>query len=233
MSAPKTPLNRILPSTQHFIPYQLAMPFCIGMVRLLIAATGGMIVSGKENLIWDGKSIIASNHVSDIDPVFLGVAQYPLGAWWMAKEELFHVPILGEVCATIHAFPVVRGIADRIALRFSEDRLTEDQSLTIFPEGRVNWEPERMRPFHEGVALLALRTGAPVIPAAIVGTNRVWPYAKYFPRFSVKPVRIGFGRPLSFNHLTGSRRQQVDRVLADVRREIEALRQRLLADERV
>jgi 1-acyl-sn-glycerol-3-phosphate acyltransferase len=200
---------------------------------MFIRLSGGSVVTGRENLIWGRRCIIAANHISDCDPLFLGTAHYPLCSWWMAKEELFHIPLLGSLCATLHAFPIVRGTPDRVAIRFAESRLQNEEALTIFPEGRVNWAPERMRPFAEGVALLALRTGAPLIPAALVGTDRVWPYARFFPRYSSRPARVGFGRPLTFEALAGSRREKVAYILCELRSSVESLRQELLeADAR-
>lgn len=225
------PKDRVLPTTRGFMPYRWAFPIAIAVVRIFIKLTGGMIVTGKENLIWRRRVIIASNHISDCDPMFLGTAHYPLCAWWMSKEELFHIPGLGSLCATLHAFPVVRGTPDRIAIRFAEERLRNEEALTMFPEGRVNWTPDRMRPFAEGVALLALRSGAPIIPAALVGTNRVWPYANFSPRRSSRPARVGFGKPLYFDSLTGTRREKVDRILCELRKAVEQLRQELLEED--
>ena len=90
-------------------------------------------ISGTENIPLNGPVVIASNHVSLLDPPIIGVAS-SRKIHFMAKQELF-VPILGSIYRTLGAFPVRRGAADRNAIKYGIDLLLAEKVLAIFPEG--------------------------------------------------------------------------------------------------
>jgi 1-acyl-sn-glycerol-3-phosphate acyltransferase len=113
----------------------------------------------------------------------------------MAKSELFKIPILGPILPKVCAFPVKRGVPDRQALRTALELLAQGQVVTIFPEGTRSPDGTLQKP-ELGVALIALRSGAPVVPVGISGSDRLLPRGSPIPRFAHVTVRIG--KPLYF-----------------------------------
>jgi 1-acyl-sn-glycerol-3-phosphate acyltransferase len=165
------------------------------LLRILFSAIFSLVfrwqVSGAEN-VPAGGVIIASNHISLWDPPLLGTA-LPRRIHFMAKEELFANPLFSWIITRLGAFPVKRGTADRTAIRTALTLLAEGSILGIFPEGTRSKTGALGSP-EPGLALLALKSGAPVVPAAIIGTNKVFSDGHLFPRFQVI-----FGKPIQFS----------------------------------
>ena len=151
--------------------------WCYGPLR--------MRVIGAENVPMTGPLVVACNHISYVDPVALGVA-LPRRVWYMAKIELFRIPVLGAMLPSLGAYPVERGKGDIAAIRGSLRVLKEGKAVGIFPEGTRNLHGDA--PVHTGVALLASLAGAPVLPAFVRGGDR----AKRLGKLSV-----AFGEPMS------------------------------------
>jgi 1-acyl-sn-glycerol-3-phosphate acyltransferase len=168
-------------------------------IRFLFALFGRLRIEGAGNVPRTGGVILAPNHVSASDWPCIGVA-CPRELRWMAKAELFDLPVIGPFCKLYHSFPVHRGTADRASLRLAEHILRQGHALVIFPEGQVS-EDGLLQPFKHGMALVALRTGVPVVPVGLLGTERLVPYGSSIPRPVWKPVRIRFGHPLRFRDL--------------------------------
>lgn len=146
-------------------------------------------ISGTENIPLNGPVVIASNHVSLLDPPIIGVAS-SRKIHFMAKQELF-VPILGSIYRTLGAFPVRRGAADRNAIKYGIDLLLAEKVLAIFPEGTrsKNGQLGKAEP---GALMMAGKARAVIIPTAVSGTNlrssgRIWP-----------KVKVKFGKPIYF-----------------------------------
>jgi 1-acyl-sn-glycerol-3-phosphate acyltransferase len=114
-----------------------------------------------------------------------------LGAWltkrlgrrihWLGKKEMFDWPIVGWMARNGGVHPVDRGGADVDAFRMAERVLNEGHVLMIFPEGTRSPTGELQKP-KDGLAMLALRTGAPIVPIGIAGTDKVWPKGRLLPR---------------------------------------------------
>lgn len=133
----------------------------------------GLKFEGLHNLPEKGPVIIAANHVSNWDPVLVALAvKRPIA--FMAKVELFHNPIIAAIMRAVYAFPVKRGTADRKAIRQALDILQEGRVLGIFPEG-ARKKVQQDATVQAGVAMIALKSGAPVVPVACVGTDRSFP----------------------------------------------------------
>jgi len=162
-------------------------------VRMLVPLFGGLTVRGAENIPREGPVIIASNHAAHMDPPYLSQIM-DRQLHMMAKEELFKVPVLGRYIRALAAFPVKRGTADRAALREAVERLRQGHVLGIFPEGTRSPDG-RLGPAEKGFALLARQTGAPIVPVAIEGTNRILPKGAKWPHRH--HVRITIGTPFT------------------------------------
>lgn len=143
-------------------------------------------VVGAHNVPRDGGVIVAANHISNFDPPILGVA-LPRPVSYMAKKELFAMPVLKQLLPPLNAFPVDRQAGGTAALRASLRMLKEGRCVGIFPEGGRNVTGTNEE--KAGAAFLAAASGAPVVPAAIVGTRRLRPFGKVTVAFG-EPVRV-------------------------------------------
>ena len=139
---------------------------------------------GVENMPTEGGVIVAANHMSNWDPPFLAsFLQRPVS--YMAKQELFEIPVFGTIIRWLFAFPVRRGAADRSAIKAAVKELRAGRCVGIFPEGTRSKDGE-IHHFGSGVALLASMSGAPVVPAVILGTDKM------------KKLRVVYGKPMTF-----------------------------------
>jgi 1-acyl-sn-glycerol-3-phosphate acyltransferase len=149
-----------------------------------------------DELPKDGPLILAANHASNLDAVVLGAWLIPkLGRriQWLGKKELFAWPIVGYVAANNGVHPVDRGAADVEAFRLARRILEEGHVLFVFPEGTRSPDGS-LQAAHDGLASLALRTGAPIVPLGIAGSNKVWPRGQKLPHPGGH-VAVRVGRP--------------------------------------
>jgi 1-acyl-sn-glycerol-3-phosphate acyltransferase len=166
--------------------------------KLLFCATGGISVTGTENIPKSGGVIFAPNHISFTDPPVVGCCCPGRQVHFMAKEELFKPPILGAMIRGVGTFPVRRGSADRRALKHAIGLLQSGKVVCIFPEGTRSLDGKLGKAV-AGIGLIALKSKAPVVPVAITGTDGVLPpHAK---RLYRKHIKVSFGKPLFFTDL--------------------------------
>jgi 1-acyl-sn-glycerol-3-phosphate acyltransferase len=159
------------------------------IIRRLLRLFFGFTVVGRHHEPRTGPVIVVSNHLSDLDPLVVGSAlSRPVS--YMAKEELFKPPLLRWWITACGAFPVRRGEADRRAFRTALEVLRRGGVLVMFPEG-TRGRDRTLRPPEPGAAMLALRTGAPLLPVAILGTDLVFPRDARRLRRSRITVRLG------------------------------------------
>lgn len=149
--------------------------------------------SGVDHIPPSGAVVLACNHLSNLDPVLLGAA-CPRQINYLAKIELFRVPVLGSLIQQYGAIPLKRSASDPDAMRLVEQVLEHDQVLALFPEGTRSRDG-RLKPFRFGAARLALKHNTHLVPAAIVGTDRAMPAGAKFPKRT--GVKIAFGQPLN------------------------------------
>ena len=139
-------------------------------IRAALWVVTSQDVVGKENIPHKGALIFTCNHFSVGDPPLL-IGIFPRRIVWMAKQELFDLPLLGKLYNMGGFIPVRRFEGDLRAIRRSQDALRRGHVLGMFPEGtRSGGRLGRAEP---GTALIALRTGALVLPVAIWGTEHV------------------------------------------------------------
>lgn len=146
-------------------------------------------VEGTENIPQEGPLVIASNHLSLLDPPVIGVAA-TRKVHFMAKQELF-VPILGDIYKALGAFPVRRGGADRAAIKHGIDILKDNKVLAIFPEGTRS-KTGKLSKAEPGALMMASKAMATIVPCCVIGTDykrqgRIWP-----------KVTVRFGKPIYF-----------------------------------
>jgi glycerol-3-phosphate dehydrogenase (NAD(P)+) len=147
---------------------------------------------GREHIPRSGPVIIAANHRSFLDPFVIGtMARRPM--YYVAKQELFQRRWMGWILSALGAFPVKRGMHDEDSIDTAKAILARGGIVLIFPEG-TRTRPGSLGQPKRGVGRLALETGAPVVPIAVIGTEDVrrgW-------RIRPRKVRLRAGRPLRF-----------------------------------
>ena len=179
----------------------------------------------------EGPSIIAANHISNIDPFLLGFAM-PRPGGMMGKAEVFRIPGLAWVLRRFGGFPVQRGARDEGAVATAQAILTAGWPLILFPEGTRNptgrWGASRIR---SGAARIALATRVPIVPAAIVGTQQILPKGAWWPRRVQAETR--FGPPLYPETYLPPSDWPIEQQLAHISTQIVLAIAKLLPDELV
>jgi 1-acyl-sn-glycerol-3-phosphate acyltransferase len=168
-------------------------------------------VIGAEKIPATGGVIVAANHISNFDPPILGVA-LPRPVSYMAKKELFALPVLKTILPWLAAFPVDREAGGTAALRAALRMLKEGRCVGVFPEGGRNVTGTNEE--KGGAAFLAAASGVPVVPAAIVGTRRLRPFGK---------VTVVFGDPMHVVRNRQSKEDGLEKGAAEIMQRIRTL----------
>jgi cytidylate kinase len=169
-------------------PLYIVMRF---FLRILLRTLFRLEVTGAENIPKHGGVIVAPNHRSLIDHPAVGVITRRQ-VRFMAKEELFKNRWAARFLQAMGSFPVRRGRPDRASLQRCLDLLAAGEVVGIYPEG-TRRPDSRFEEVEGGFAYIALRSGAPIVPIAVSGTEAVLPHGRRFPRF-VK-IRLSVGEP--------------------------------------
>jgi 1-acyl-sn-glycerol-3-phosphate acyltransferase len=171
---------------------------------------------GTENLPERG-FVLAANHTSNFDPWPLALPIFPRRQLrFMAKSELFN-PLLGPVLKAGGAFPVRRGEGDLAAIRQAAELVRAGEIVVMFPEGtrrKKGLRKKHQARAHTGAARIALSAEAPLVPAAISGTDRL---------SRLGPLRVAYGTPVPLDDLAGTEikyasREATDRLMAAIGR---------------
>ncbi len=164
----------------------------------------------------EGGFVLAANHTSNFDPWPLALPLFPRRQLrFMAKSELFN-PILKPILLGGGAFPVRRGEADLEAVRRAVELVQDGEIVVMFPEGtrrRKGLRKKHEARAHTGAARIALNAGAPLVPAAIKGTDKLR---------RLGPLRVAYGRPIPLDDLRGQEispaaREATERLMAEIR----------------
>ncbi|HUZ49282.1 MAG TPA: lysophospholipid acyltransferase family protein [Candidatus Dormibacteraeota bacterium] len=167
--------------------------------------------TGVEHVPLDGPLIVACNHVSYLDPPVMG-SFCPRQIHFMAKKQLFDIPVLGAAIRAVGAYPVDREGTPTAAIKRSVEVLRTGGCIGIFPEGTRNLEGDVEA--RQGVALLASLGKAPVVPACIVGSNHARSLGK---------IKVAFGTPLRLPSDRKATRDDLAKFTDDVMSAIRAL----------
>lgn len=161
------------------------------ILRPIFMAVYRVRITGREHVPASGPCVLAANHVSVMDGFFLGVA-VTRQVRFMAKAELYRVPGIKQILVAAGAFPVERGADAGRAVAAGVKLLEQGAVIGLFPEGTSL--PDQKRGYKRGAARLALATGAPLIPVALVGTHLTLEPRTH--RIRLPRVRIVIGEPL-------------------------------------
>jgi 1-acyl-sn-glycerol-3-phosphate acyltransferase len=188
----------------------LAYDVAAGTLRVLFRTVFRARAYGVENVPRSGALIVACNHVSYLDPP--GLAFCPRRISFMAKKELFAIPVLAPVIRAVGAYPVDRHGSARAAIKRSLAVLDAGGAVGIFPEGTRNLTGDV--PAQTGVALLAALSAAPVLPACVVGGANAARFGQ---------IKVAFGRPLALATGRKATRDDLAKFTGDVMSAIQAL----------
>lgn len=164
------------------------------ILKILFSVFYRVKISGRENIPEKGPVLLCSNHINELDMLFIGY-RIRRTIHWMAKQELFEIPLLGPLIKKLGAFPVRRGKGDVDSVKTAFSILEDGYIVGIFPEGtRVKANDKRKINIKPGAAMLAAKAGVPILPVAVKG--------KLFP-FSV--IKIKFGKMFKLDTVMGKK----------------------------
>ena len=179
----------------------------------------GFRVNNRENIPEKGGVIVASNHLTNYDPLLVGAAIWKREAFFFAKEELFIInPFYSWLLKYFNAYKVSRTGIDKTAIRHTEELLKKGLCVIMFPEGTRSLKGVLLNA-KPGVGFIAARTNVPVIPAYIHGVN--FSLIAQFLR-KVKP-RVIFGKPIYPDMFKGKIRERADAISQEIMQSIRAL----------
>lgn len=168
------------------------------LLRVLLLLLTRCQVRGGGNVPNQGSLIIVSNHLSNIDPPLLGVT-FDREVIFMAKQELFRSRLSNYFLRGFGTFPVHRERMDRKALRQAGQVLAQGLALIIFPEGKRSRHAQLL-PAFAGSAVIAVRSGAPILPIGISGTEKIKGVSWLWRRPQIK---VNIGRPFYLPPVSG------------------------------
>ncbi|WP_141335469.1 1-acyl-sn-glycerol-3-phosphate acyltransferase [Paenibacillus sp. tmac-D7] len=180
--------------------------FLRGVFRLMFSVMFRLKAEGRENIPKEGAVVLCANHTSNWDPPVLG-SLLERKVHYMAKAELFELPVLKQVLPRIGAFPVKRGGVSKDSIRLSLQLLKNGEIIGVFPEGTRSNAGGMGK---KGAASLALKSGATVIPAAIIGNYSLF-----------RPMKVVYGPAIDISEFAdaGSEglEQATDKIMTVIR----------------
>jgi len=173
--------------------------FCRLWCRLYFCTLHFGRVLDRHHVPPTGPVLLVSNHQSFFDPVLVG---YGLNREvdYMARESLFRNPVFTHLIRSLNAFPVKRGEVDIGAVKETLRRLKAGRAVLLFPEA-TRTSDGKIREFKTGLAMLAGKTKAPVVPVVIDGAYEAWPRTGLLPR-PMTAINVLFGTPYQTDELT-------------------------------
>ncbi len=189
------------------------------LVRVALRAFAHWEVTGRENVPPMGPLIVVANHQSNVDPPLIA-ASLPRRPYYLAKGGVFIFPVLSWLLRDYGAFPLRREGLDIRALRWALDILAQGKVLVIFPEGTRT--PGGMRKAMPGIAHIALKSQAPILPVGITGTERLgslWRVA-----YPTGHIKVNIGQAFSIPILEGRvQKAQLDSLTDMIMQRVAAL----------
>ncbi len=182
-----------------------------GLFRIYFKLFNKVTVVGEENIPKDKGILLCSNHINNLDPPLVG-AMCPRDVRFMAKSELFTIPVLGKLIYKVGAFPVKRGMSDKQALRSGMKILKEGGVVGLFPEGTRSKNGELGEGL-SGAGFFALRPEVTVVPCAIKGSYK--PFGQ---------IKIVYGKPVDLSPLReeqGAAKKATQAVMKEIQELIE------------
>ncbi|WP_052807335.1 lysophospholipid acyltransferase family protein [Risungbinella massiliensis] len=180
-------------------------------------------IEGLDSLPTEGKLLVVGNHVSYLDPFYIG-AILPRKIHFMARAESFQNPITRWALNQLEAFPVDRSKADVQAVRKAIQYLDQEKVVGLFPEGGIR-DKESLEQIKQGAAFIALRTNTPVIPVYIEGTIKALGEGNWW----IRPakIQVRFGSMIEPKQYTGKKKEIQEKMSMDILEELRNLRNQI------
>ncbi|MWC28443.1 lysophospholipid acyltransferase family protein [Paenibacillus sp. MMS18-CY102] len=186
--------------------------FCRALLRLLYGLLFRLQAVGREHVPTEGPVILASNHLSVLDPPTIGI-KLQRKVNFMAKAELFDIPLFGRLIRQCGAFPVKRGGVSKESIRASIELLSNGGMMGIFPEGTRKSSGEAGK---KGAAMIALRSGAAIVPVYIEGNYKLF-----------RKMIVRYGPPVDLSDIIAEPSSDaLERVTERIMNEIRSLRKK-------
>jgi 1-acyl-sn-glycerol-3-phosphate acyltransferase len=195
-------------------------------LRPPVAAWFNWRFENLEGIPREGPLLIAGNHISYLDPVADAYMLIKAGrhARFLAKKELFDVPVIGTVLRGAGQIPVFRGSGSEVPLQSAVDALCAGEAVVVYPEATITKDPESLPMKGKlGIARLALDAGVPVLPLAIWGSQYVWQRSGVEDLRFGRPIWMKAGAPVDLSEFVASKddrmtlRRATERVMAELR----------------
>ena len=195
--------------------YKVAHTILAGLVRFLFRVK----VKGLENDPGSGGILLCSNHVTLLDPICISASLRKTEPFYMAKKELFKIPILRGILKALGAYPVNRGAGDIGAVHKTIDLLNEGHCVGIFPQGtRCKGVPLEETKFKNGAALVLSKTNVPVLPVRVKVKKNRW--------IPLRKIQIVIGEKIPAEALAigeGSKNEELARITSLIFEKIKEL----------
>ncbi len=182
---------------------------------LLILSNTKVKVIGAENLLRGKPQILMANHQSDFD-ILISLAYIPIQFRWIAKKELFAIPVFGAAMRSAGYIEIDRSNHEKAMQSIDEAalRIRGGKSIMTFPEGTRSRDGE-IKSFKQGSFHLAIKSGVPIVPVSIIGSGRIMP--KRSLRIKPGQIKMVIGKPMDVTHYDIEQRHE---LIARVRNEI-------------
>lgn len=171
--------------------YLIVKSIAFSLFKLILS----MKIVGKRNIPRDGGVLFVANHLSYLDPIIVGAAS-PRVLNYLARADLFSIPLFSQLIRGLNAIPLKRDRFDRSSLMKCTNILKDGKALLLFPEGTRGIDG-KLGEGKLGAGMIAYYSKKPVIPTYIVGSGKVLPRGKFIPR--LKQVCIIFGKPVNLD----------------------------------
>lgn len=180
--------------------------------KLYFSLFNKVSVQGSENIPESGGLILCPNHIHWLDPLLIG-SYVKRDVYFMAKVELFKNNFFAIILKGIHAFPVKRGKGDISAIKYSFKVIRNGNVLGLFPEGTRS-KNGRLLPAEPGVALIAIKTGALILPVRITGSYKAF-----------SKIHITIGKPISYSGYSDKKlsMEEIDELSQNIMKELAKL----------
>lgn len=222
-------LGEVLPNADYRKDFTLRFTFGRLVTKMFLSLTCGYRLEGVENIPAQGPAILVCNHQALLDPPLISAAVHQRQVQFIAKTELQKIPFVGWVLKGCRCVWVDRRARDGKALSGAFKVLENKQLLGVFPEGTRS-KTGKLLPAHAGAAVLALRSGAPVVPAAVYNTREMVQHIK-FP-WGCAPVGLRFGKPICFEKDENPSRERINEVKAELMYYIAELLEKGIPEQR-
>jgi len=179
-------------------------------ILLLICNTKVKVI-GEENLLRGKPQIFMANHQSDFD-ILISLAYIPVQFRWIAKKELFAIPVFGTAMRSAGYIEIDRSNKEKAIQSIDEAalRIRRGKSIMTFPEGTRSRDGE-IKPFKQGVFHLAIKSGVPIVPVSIIGSGRIMP--KRSLRIKPGQIKLMIGKPIEVVNFDIEKRHELIEIV--------------------